>query len=279
MAEIDEQLKSILSKAKTDGAEEIYLEPGFRVAYRNKGGEIIATETPVLTPSDISKFVNSLAEPRNRQLLYDRGSTNFSLSVPGISRYYCSLALQRSTPYIVLKRIKNANEGGLITLTDETKAICDKKEGLIIVCGKKGSGRSTLGISLVDYIVKNRNTSIVTLESPIQLILRHDKSIINQREKYTDYMNTEETLLNIRKENPGVIFVDDNESDSVVYESCMLSMGRLVILNMFGDDVDRIKEHIKNIHEGKTSFWTNEYLGILVSKKTDDGKLTYSLYT
>lgn len=276
MEEFDDSLLEILKKAKEDGAEEIYLEPGFPVAYRSKDGLKPICSNP-LNPMSINKFVASLAGPKNRQLMFDNGSVNFSKSVPGVSRYFVSIALQRSTPYIVIKRIRNADEGGLVELDEIAKQICMAKEGLIIVCGKRGSGRSTLGISLVDYIVHNRNTAIVTLESPIQTILRHDKSIINQREKYTDYQNIEEALVNIRKENPGVVFVDDSESDNVIYESCILSMGRLVILSVFGDDAEKIKKHISNIHETKNSFWTNSYLGILVTKKDENNILTYDL--
>jgi twitching motility protein PilT len=199
----------LLQACVTQGASDIHLTVGLPPVFRIDG-HLRPLETKVLQPDDTAALVKSITPERNQQELQEEGGTDFGFAFGDEGRFRVSIFKQKGNLTLVLRlipsKILTFEEIGLpkICIT-----LCRRPRGLFLVTGPTGSGKTTTLATMVDYINKNLDRHIITVEEPIEYYHNHKKSIINQREVGVDVPSFGEALRRVLRMDPDVILVGE----------------------------------------------------------------------
>lgn len=201
-----------------------------------------------LTPQHTHAFAQVLLanNPANLEKLEKFGSVDLSYSVPGHSRFRVNIFKQRGTEAIVMRVIPNR----IPTLEDlglppQLRQIADLKNGIVLVTGPTGSGKSSTLAAIINLINETKYYHIVTIEDPIEFIHPHKNSTIHQRELHSDTPDFALALRAALRQAPKVILVGemrDRETIEIAMEAS--ETGHLVFSTLHTIDaaktVDRI---------------------------------------
>lgn len=200
--------------------------PSFRI-----NGNIKAVDAPPLIREDTIMYAKSCMDEEKFQHLMTYGEVDFSMTVPEVSRFRVNAFMQRTSVSMVFRTLASKIPTiESLHLPPVIKQICDIKEGLILVTGPTGSGKSTTMASIINEINSTRYGHILTLEDPIEYIFKHDKCIVNQREIGTDSKTYESALRAALREDPDVIFIGEmRDVESISIAVTAAETGHLVL--------------------------------------------------
>ncbi|MCF7959037.1 MAG: type IV pilus twitching motility protein PilT [Phycisphaerae bacterium] len=205
MIHIDRVLETCIKQ----GASDIHLVTGRPPVLRLHGG-LRSLETKVLEPDDTVALMKSITPDRNQQELQEGGSTDFGFAFGDKGRFRVSVFRQRGHLSLVLRLIPNdLLTFAQIGLPDIIARLCGRPQGLFLVTGPTGSGKSTTLASMINYINENMERHIITVEDPIEYYQYHKKSIINQREVGIDVPSFSEAVRRSLRQDPDVILVGE----------------------------------------------------------------------
>lgn len=163
-----------------------------------------------LTPEEIKEMLNPLLTEAQREELEERGQVDFSFGVRGVGRFRCNISKQRGSWAMAMRvisaTIKPLEELGLPEILHD---LAHLRDGLILVTGPTGSGKSTTLASMIDIINRERQGVIITLEDPIEFLHNHKNCVVNQREVGTDTTSFAEGLRAALRSDPDVILVGE----------------------------------------------------------------------
>lgn len=147
----------------------------------------------------------------------------------------------------VVARVINNHQPTLeeIGFSEDIKKILDKKQGLILVVGPTGSGKSTTLAAMVDYLNNNYRYNIITFEDPIEFIFTPQKSIISQRQYGNDFLSFPEGLSHVLRQDPNVIMIGEmRDLETIASAITIAETGHLVIATLHtansAQSIDRI---------------------------------------
>ncbi len=199
----------ILETCIKRGASDIHLSVG-RPPVLRLHGHLRQLETKVLEPDDTVALMKSIAPDRNQQELQEEGGTDFGFAFADEGRFRVSVFRQKGNVTIVLRLIPNKflsfDEIGLPAIT---RALCRRPRGLFLVTGPTGCGKTTTLASMLNYINRELDRHIVTVEDPIEYYHSHQMSLINQREVGNDVPSFAEALRRVLRSDPDVILVGE----------------------------------------------------------------------
>lgn len=187
-----------------------------------------------------------LGNEQGLETLDKKGSSDISYSVPGLCRFRVNIFRQRGTFAIVMRVIptKPPNWQDL-DLPEAVKNVAELKNGLVLVTGPTGSGKSTTLAAVIDVINATKKYHVVTIEDPIEFIHEHKLSTIHQRELHSDTPDFALALRAALRQAPKVILVGemrDRETIEVAMEAA--ETGHLVLSTLHTIDaaktIDRI---------------------------------------
>lgn len=183
---------------------------------------------------------------QNLKTLETTGSTDVSFSLPGSCRFRVNIFKQRNTFAIIMRVIPTTPPNWQdLNLPPAVCNIAELKNGLVLVTGPTGSGKSTTLAAIINLINTTKKYHVVTIEDPIEFIHPHQKSTVHQRELHSDTPNFALALRAALRQAPKVIFVGemrDRETIEVAMEAA--ETGHLVLSTLHTIDaaktVDRI---------------------------------------
>jgi twitching motility protein PilT len=201
-----------------------------------------------LKPPQINAMVDVMltGNEQGRETLDKKGSTDISYSVPGLCRFRVNIFMQRGTHAIVMRVIptKPPNWQDL-DLPEGVTTVAELKNGLVLVTGPTGSGKSTTLAAVIDLINSTKKYHVVTIEDPIEFIHDHKLGTIHQRELHSDTPDFALALRAALRQAPKVILVGemrDRETIEVALEAA--ETGHLVLSTLHTIDaaktIDRI---------------------------------------
>ncbi|MDD2907056.1 MAG: PilT/PilU family type 4a pilus ATPase [Candidatus Gracilibacteria bacterium] len=171
------------------------------------GGEIVKVDDglEVFTADDTKDFALSIiTEDQHQRLLRDK-NLDFSFTFLD-RRFRANISFQLGYYMIVLRLlvsdVPNIDDLGL---TDIYKEVTKKGQGLILITGPTGSGKTTTLAAMIDYVNRNYNKHIITIEDPIEYVHTHKQSIIEHKEVGRDVPDYETALIGAMRQNPNVI--------------------------------------------------------------------------
>lgn len=206
----------------------------------------------MLTPAH-TKSITDLLIGNNivaREKLDKLGAADLSYSVVGFSRFRVNVFMQRGTCAIIMRVIPNRIPSfEELLLPPQLKEICDLKNGIVLVTGPTGSGKSSTLASIIDIINQRYFYHIVTIEDPIEFIHPHKSSTIHQRELYTDCPDFKSALRSGLRQAPKVILVGemrDVETIDIAMEAA--ETGHLVLSTLHTIDAAKTIDRIIGVY-------------------------------
>ena len=174
------------------------------------------------------------------------GSADLSFSAPGFARFRVNVFMQRGTPAIVMRVIPpRPPQWSDFNLPEVLKEVAQLKNGLVLVTGPTGSGKSTTLAAIIDLINETKAYHVVTIEDPIEFLHSHKRSTIHQRELHSDTPSFALALRAALRQAPKVILVGemrDRETIEVALEAA--ETGHLVLSTLHTIDASKTVDRI-----------------------------------
>ena len=206
----DVDLDALLRKAVEKKASDIHLKVGNPPVFRIDGILYRQGEYPVLKSKTVEELAKLILPPRLQEKLRNELEAECSYGVEGLGRFRVSVYVQRGTISIVMRhipvKIPTMEE---LNLPPILKDLAMESRGLILVTGTTGSGKSTTLATMIEHINQNKTANVITIEDPIEFLIRDKRSIISQREVGTDVVDFHVALRSALRQDPDVIMVGE----------------------------------------------------------------------
>ena len=204
-------MEMLLTAAVEKNASDIYIIAGLAASLRKNKN--IEHEFDRLLPEDTHRLLTQLyamAQNRSMEQLLATGDDDFSFSVPGLSRFRVSAFKQRGSLAAVIRVIRfSLPDSRQLHIPEAVMELAGIRQGMVLVTGTAGSGKSTTLACLVDRINHDRQSHIITLEDPIEYLHRHDQSIVTQREIGSDTQSYVKALRAALRQSPDIILLGE----------------------------------------------------------------------
>ncbi|MCM8769307.1 MAG: PilT/PilU family type 4a pilus ATPase, partial [Candidatus Omnitrophica bacterium] len=171
--------------------------------------------------AEVVSIGRSLMSEKQYQILEETKELDFAFDQPEVGRYRINAFFQRGNLGLVLRRIKSTIPSfEELRLPEVLKKISLFSDGLILVTGPTGCGKSTTLAAMIEYINLNQVRHIITVEDPIEFIYQDKNCVINQREVGLDTLSFSAALKHVLRENPDVILIGELR-DSDTFEAAI----------------------------------------------------------
>jgi twitching motility protein PilU len=205
MSALDPYLKLMSEKEASD----MFFTTGAAPSIKIQGVMRPVSKAP-LEPGMARKLAYSLLNERQIQTFEDQLELNLGVSRPGMGRFRVNIYMQRGEPSMVIRFIKSKiPKIDELALPQVLKSLVNEKNGLILMVGATGSGKSTTLAAMIDHRNASAPGHILTIEDPIEFVYEHNKCIIGQREIGLDTHSYENALREAMREAPDVILIGE----------------------------------------------------------------------
>ena len=194
---VDGQASDLFIKAETP--------PALRVH-----GRIVPTDLPALKDEDTRRLAHSIMSEGQVSAFEEYHELDLAFTLGDVARFRCNVYVQRGTYAMVLRivplEIRSVEELGLPKSLDD---LCKPKQGLVLVTGPTGCGKSTTLAAMLDLINRTRHCNIVTIEDPIEFVHGDQLAVVSQREVGIDTDSFYDAMKFVVRESPDVILIGE----------------------------------------------------------------------
>jgi twitching motility protein PilT len=218
-------------------------------------GQLLAVQVPglpLLTP-DTTRHIASDLIGHNKQaitILREQGSCDVSYGLPGVARFRVNAFIQRGSCAIIMRVIPSVIPTfESLRLPHELKEVSSVRDGIVLVTGARGSGKSSTLATLLDDINEKRTCHIITIEDPIEFLHNHKRATIHQRELHSDAPNIATAMKAALRQAPRIIVLSemrDRETIEMALEAA--ETGHLVLSSMNTVDAVRTVQRIVGLY-------------------------------
>ena len=170
--------------------------------------QLLTNDHPPVTQEELSYAFDKILTPQQKQTLMKERQLDFSYGVKQLGRFRFNIFFQRGTLRAVIRHIPfELPTFDSLQLPDKVRNLADNPaNGLILVTGATGMGKSSTIVTMLNKINQTKNRHIITIEDPIEFLIKDEKSLITQRELGTDYLNYTMALKASLRQDPDIIF-------------------------------------------------------------------------
>lgn len=231
-------IEEILRSAREAGASDVHIAAGLPPKMRVNGTLTSMANSPV-TSSDTLDILLHIMPEAQRESFEERGEADFSFAVPNCGRCRANAYKQKGSVafalHLVEAKIPSPEELGM---PESVLRLQEREEGLVLVTGPSGSGRSATLASLIDQINEHREALIITLEDPVEYMHSYKRAMVNQREIGLDSRSYADALRAVLREDPDVILAGElRDSESVSAAIVAAETGHLVLAALHASNV------------------------------------------
>src|SRR5579859_131974 len=214
-------------------------------------GQMIPVQVPGMTflTADDTRHIAADLIGDNKQAittLREHGACDISYGLPGLARFRVNIFIQRGSCAVVMRVIPTSvPDFGSLRLPSQLSEVTKLKDGIVLVTGSAGSGKSSTLAVLLDAINREKYYHIITVEDPIEFLHNHKCSTIHQRELHSDTPSFAHALRSAMRQAPKVILVGemrDRETIEIVLEAA--ETGHLVLSSLNTMDASKTVERI-----------------------------------
>lgn len=243
-------IRGFLKKAISIGASDVHLKVDERPIIR-KDGKIIKIDMPKLSEEDIANVVNTIVPKSVKTKALSVFDLDFAYEIKGLSRFRVNLSRQLGKSALVIRNIpyhvKTIEE---LDLPLSIEQFAKLNNGIVLITGPTGSGKSTTLASLIDYININYPKHIITIEDPIEFIFTNKKSIVSQRQIEIDTPSFPDGVKYAMRQDPDVILIGEIRDRETVESALKASeTGHLVFATLHTNDAVQTINRIVNMFE------------------------------
>lgn len=277
MARID----PLLMHVKQNDGSDLHLVAGQPPRFRTKGSIQVIEGQDVLTQDALREMMQEVASPRGWEEYSTSGDLDFAFSLEGVARFRANYFLQQSGCACVFRIIPEE----IVSLEDLKlpRAVCDLadlKEGLVLVTGPTGSGKSTTLAAIIDKINKTYSRHIVTIEDPVEFVHQNRNSLFSHREVELHTQGFAPALKSAIRQDADVILVGEmRERETIQLAITAAEMGMLVFgtlhTNNAAKTIDRVIDAFPADEQNMVRLSLSESLAAIVSQlllRRADGK-------
>jgi len=239
-------IKKILEMCVQYQASDVHIMVGIPPMIRLNGKLLTVPDSTPLTPAGAQEMINSLLSEQQRELLKVDRELDFSYAITNgarfrVNAYYEKGNIAGALRYIPAK-IMSLEDLHLPPIIGKLTEI---KQGLILVTGPTGHGKSTTIAAMIQRINQTRSEHIVTIEDPVEYIHTPNKSIVSQRELHSDTHSWDVALKSVLREDPNVVLVGEmRDYETIEAALTVAETGHLVLAtlhtNSAAQTIDRI---------------------------------------
>lgn len=226
-----DKIRQYKTKALELGASDIFLSSGSKPALRIQGKTIFLEEEPELNSVFLEKYLIGKMGDEQRQAFGEKLEVDFAIDSDVGARFRVNTFWQMGGISIVFRHIpENVPDFDSLNLPEQLKKIVHYKNGLVLVTGAMGSGKSTTLASIVDLINRDQNKHIVTIEDPIEFVHKPQKSLVEQRELDIHTRDFSKALRACLRQAADVILVGElRDLDTIAAAVTAAETGALVL--------------------------------------------------
>lgn len=249
----NETLDRLFTAANDFDASDLHLVAGVPPAFR-VNGEIIIADEDALTEVQITVMADSLLNEQQRKKFEQEWELCISLLHSAAGRVRATFYRRNGHPEISFRfcgeRISSRQELGLPDRLDE---LARKPNGLVLITGPTGAGKTTTLNYLVDLINNERRCKIVTIEDPIEFVHANKRAIVVQQEVLTDVRSFNRALVHVLRQDPDVLVVGEmRDYEAISTALTAAETGHLVLATMHSPNVSHALERIIGVFEGSS---------------------------
>lgn len=256
------------------GCSDVHLAVGSKPSWRRFGQlQAIWEEAPLLTAENTEKLVDSFLTAREWKRLREKGDVDFAYQ-NAFGRYRASVVRQR-LGYDICCRLINTQIRGMEEIglpVDSIVPLTRYSNGLILVTGAIGSGKSTTLAAIIDFINQDREDHIITLEDPVEYIFHSKKCHVNQREVHLHTESFGRALRGALREDPDVIMVGEmRDLETIQLALTAAETGHLVLGTLHTGSaartIDRVLDVFPNEQRDQIRIMVSESLRGVISQQ------------
>lgn len=226
-------LLELLREVRQQQGSDLHLVAG-SVPRLRVDGHLKPMQAAMLTSQDVSRLAESLLTEEQQRQLAETGEWDGAHTVPEAGRFRFHLYTQRGSLAMAVRAISESipsmNELGLPSVV---KALTQKSQGLVLVTGPTGSGKSTTLAAMLDQVNQERRAHIVSLEDPIEVLHPHKKSLVSQLEVGSDVREFQSALKGILRQDPDVVFLGElRDRETIQAALTMAETGHLTVATL-----------------------------------------------
>lgn len=202
----------LLESMKQLGASDLHLKTGIPPTYR-VGGDLRRSNLPPIEINSrlIEKLMDPIIPKARKHIFDEKGGLDFAYNLPAGDRFRINVMRSCDQMHASIRRVQ-----GIIPDFDELhlppiykKLAAESIEGIIIVCGVTGCGKSSTQAAMLDYINTHQSVNIISIEDPIEFTLQPKKAIISQRELGLDVVEFADAVRSAVRQDPDIIFIGE----------------------------------------------------------------------
>lgn len=261
MAELRDYLKKLVELKGSD----LHIKVGQPPIYRLRG-LLVRSEAEPLTAERVTELFKKETGEEKYKNFCEEKEYDFAIAIQGFGRFRANLFFQKTFPggvfRVIPEIIPTIDEMGLPVVLKE---IVKKNQGLVLVVGPTGSGKSTTLAAMINEINENEAVNIITVEDPIEFVHSDKKAIINQREIGMDTASWGASLKRALRQDPDCILIGemrDQESISIAISAA--ETGHLVFSTLHTNDAKQTIERIVDTFPGDTQEFIRHQLSLVL---------------
>jgi len=243
-------MMKLLKLMLKEGGSDLFITAGFPPAMKLKGKMTPMMKKP-LTPNDSQMMTQAIMNDKQLKEFEDTKECNFAIAPPGVGRFRVNAFVQQTYQGMILRAIEttvpNFDKLGLPPILKE---VITAKNGLIVMVGGTGSGKSTTMAAMIDHRNASSYGHIITLEDPIEYVHPHKKCVVTQREIGTDTDSWEAALHNTLRQAPDVILLGEiRDAEIMNFGLEFAQTGHLAMATLHANNANQAVDRILGFFE------------------------------
>ena len=239
-------MSALLQTLAEKGASDLHLKVGRPPMMRLEGDLVPFAGRSALEAKDVERLIGSVIDADQRSALARDKELDFSIVAPGVGRLRGNAFFQKGLPGAVFRlipaKVPSLDDLGAPAVLKE---LALRPQGLFLVTGPTGSGKTTTLAAIIDHINRHRPVHIVTLEDPIEFVYEDALAIINQREIGADTRDFAQALRRALRQDPDVILVGEmRDGETIGTALSAAETGHLVFGTLHTNDAKQSIERI-----------------------------------
>lgn len=272
-SQMSQKLKKYLSLLISQNGSDLHLSAGNYPTIRVDNRLYRVEKEDIISKSEMETLVSSILSEEKMAKLKKNRQIDFSLEFEADVRFRANVFYQRGMLSLCMRLIPNKIKSLKdLNMPESLYNFAEKKQGLFLIVGPNGHGKTTTLAALIDYINKNFSKHIITIEDPIEYSFRSDKSLIEQREVYDDTTGFSSALKSCFREDVDVILVGEmRDLETISTAITAAETGHLIFATLHTNDaiqtIDRIIDIFPSGQQNQIRYQLANVLTAVVSQR------------
>jgi twitching motility protein PilT len=215
-------------------------------------GNLVSLDFPPLTPDKTKELVYQVMNENQQKKLEDEWEVDYSFGIKELSRFRVNIFMQRGAVSGAFRRIPfSILSFEELSLPPVVKEMSDLPNGMVLVTGPTGCGKSTTLAAMLDRINESRYSHIITIEDPIEYLHHHKKCTVDQREVYSDTKSFHNALKSILRQDPDVVLLGEmRDMESIQAALTIAETGHLCFATLHTNSCSQTLARIVDVFPG-----------------------------